>query len=176
MHYVTQPLRAARDCPEEKINKWSERLGYVPNDVVKATLLNTTQAVMMDTDDPSHSTMKRKMKRRFPFLNCKYVKDVAYADIMHTTSTTGTSHDGYTMALVVCLRDRKLVKAYPMKKKSDAYEMIQKFFIEECVPALIVTDPAGELTGDEWKKICKTYRTISRQVETSQQWQDRVER
>jgi hypothetical protein len=74
---------------------------------------------------------------------------VAYADIMHTTSTTGTSHDGYTMALVVCLRDRKLVKAYPMKKKSDAYDMIQKFFIEKCVPALIVTDPAGELIGDE---------------------------
>ena len=54
--------------------------------------------------------------------------------------------------------------------------MIQKFFIEECVPAMIVTDPAGELTGDEWKKICKTYRTIPRQVETEKQWQDRSER
>jgi hypothetical protein len=67
MHYVTQPLRSARNWPEDKIKKWSERLGYVPNDVVKATLLNTTQAVMMDTDDPNHSTMKRRMKRRFPF-------------------------------------------------------------------------------------------------------------
>jgi hypothetical protein len=130
----------------------------------------------MDTDEPNHSTMKRRMKRRFPFLNCKYINDVAYADIMHTTQATGTSHDGYTMALVVCLRDKKIFKVYPMKKKYDAYDMIEKFFVEECVPRRIVTDPAGELTGEEWKKLCRTYRTISKQVETAQQWQDRVER
>ena len=107
MQYVTQQLRAARDWPVEKIEKWSARLGYVPNTVVKATLLNTTQAVIMDTDEPNHSTMKRRMKSRFPFLNCKYFNDVAYADIMHTTSATGKSHDVYTMALVVCLRKKR---------------------------------------------------------------------
>ena len=116
------------------------------------------------------------MKRRSPCLNYKYINDVAYADIMHTTSKTGTSYDGYTMTLVFCLRDKKIIKAYHMKKKSDAYEMIQKFFIEECIPRKIVTDPAGELVGKEWKKICKKYRLILRQVETAQQWQDRAER
>ena len=39
----------------------------------------------------------------------------------------------------------------------------------------IVTDPAGELVEKEWKKICKKYKTISRQVETAQQWKDRAE-
>lgn len=63
-----------------------------------------------------------------------------------------------------------------MKKKSDAYDMIKKFFIEECVPKIIVTDPAGELIGKECKNICQKYRTISRAVETSQQCQDRAER
>ena len=70
--------------------------------------------------------MKRRMKRIFPFLNCKYVNDVAYSDIMHTTSKTGTPHAGYTMALVVCLHEKNIVKEYSMKKKYDAYEMIQK--------------------------------------------------
>ena len=42
-------------------------MGYVPNEVVEATLLNTTQAVMMDTDEPSHSNMKRIMKGDSPF-------------------------------------------------------------------------------------------------------------
>ena len=67
IHYVTQPLQAAKNWPAEKIKKWSARLGYVPNEVVKATLLNTTQAVMMDTDEPGHSTMKRIMKGDSPF-------------------------------------------------------------------------------------------------------------
>ena len=174
MQYLNQKLRAEKNWPAEKIKKWSARLGYVTNELVKATNINTTQAVMMDTDKPNHSTMKMRMKRRFPFLNCKYVIDVAYADIMHTTSKTGTSHDVYTLAVVVCLRDKNIFKAYPMKKKSDAYEMIQKLFIEECIPIKIVTDSAGELVGKEWKKICKKYRLISRQVETVQQWQDRV--
>ena len=70
--------------------------------------------------------MKRIMERRFPFLNCKYVNDVEYADIMHNTSKKRTSHDGFTMALVVCIHDKNIVKSYPMKNKSDAYEMIQK--------------------------------------------------
>ena len=69
MHYVTQSLQAAIFFPADKIEKWSARLGYVPNEVVKATLLNTTQAVIMDTDEPGYSTMKRRMKRRLPFLN-----------------------------------------------------------------------------------------------------------
>ena len=50
MQYVTQLLQAARDWPEEKIEKRFARLGYVPNKVVKATLMNTTQAVIMDKD------------------------------------------------------------------------------------------------------------------------------
>ena len=54
--------------------------------------------------------------------------------------------------------------------------MIKKFFIEECVPKMIVTDPEGELVGKEWKNICKKYWIISGQVKTAQQWQDRSER
>ena len=54
-------------------------------------------------------------------------------------------------------------------KKSDAYDMIHKLFIEECVPKLIVTDPAGELVVKECKKICQTYRLTSLQVEKAQQ-------
>lgn len=66
MQYITQPLRAANNWPAKKIQTWSEILGYVPNEVVKYTLLNTTQAVMMDTDEPNHSTMKRRMKGDSP--------------------------------------------------------------------------------------------------------------
>lgn len=69
MNYVTQTLQAAKNWPADKIEKWSARLGYVPNELVKATLLNTTYALIMDTDEPSHSIMKRRMKRRFPFPN-----------------------------------------------------------------------------------------------------------
>lgn len=58
------------------------------------------------------------------------------------------------MALVVYLRDKNIVNAYPMKKKSDAYEMIQKFFIEECISGKKLTEPAGELVGKELKNIC----------------------
>ena len=68
---------------------------------------------------------------------------MAYEDIMHTKSKQGTSHDGYTMALVVFLRDKNIVKEYPMKKKYDTYEMIQKNFIEDFIPIKTVTDPTG---------------------------------
>ena len=85
MRYTTQPLQAAKNWTADKIEKWSARLDYVPNKVVKDTLMNTTQAVIMDTDEPNHSTMKRRIKRIFPFLKCKYVNGVKYSDIIHTT-------------------------------------------------------------------------------------------
>lgn len=53
-----------------------------------------------------------------------------------------------------------------MKKKSDVYEMIQFFFIEKCIPRKIVTDPAGELVGKEWKisvKNTELYHAKSKQ-------------
>ena len=109
-------------------------------------------------------------------MNCKYVDDVAYADIMHTTDSAGVSQDGKVMALVVSLRDRKLVKTYPMKVKTDAYELIQKFFVKECVPKAIVTDPAMELIGETWKKICRRYCLATRKIEAKSQQQDRAER
>ena len=54
--------------------------------------------------------------------------------------------------------------------------MIQKFFIEECIPQEVVTDPAGELKGDQWKRICTKFLTKARLIESKSQWQDRAER
>ena len=117
MPYINRPLNSAKEWPEAQVKQWAERLGYIPDKVAKATLENTTQAVILDTDNPSHATMRRRMKKRFPFMNCKYVNDILYADIAHTVRDAGMSHEGQSLALVTCLRDRKVIKDYPMNRK-----------------------------------------------------------
>ena len=109
------------------------KIGYISDKVAKSILENTTQAVILDTDNPSHATMKRRIKKRFPFLNCKYVNDVLYTNIVHTFRHVGMSHNWKSLALMTCLRNRKVIKSYPMNRKTDAYDMIKKFFIDECI-------------------------------------------
>ena len=53
--------------------------------------------------------------------------------------------------------------------------MIEKLFIKECLRKKIITDPAGELVGEKWKSICRKYILTSRQVEKTQQCQDRAD-
>ena len=92
-------------------------MGYVSVRKVKDNLANTTQLVMLEEDNPLYATMKRTYKKRYPFFNCRYINDVAYADIAEMLDTAGESVDGDKYCLIVALRDKKYIFAEPMKTK-----------------------------------------------------------
>ena len=43
----------------------------------------TTQVVITQEESASDTIMRRRYKKRYLLLNCRYLQDTAYADIMH---------------------------------------------------------------------------------------------
>ena len=151
-------------------------MGYKPLDVIKNTLDKTTQLAMVEEDNPSLNQMRRHYKKRLPFTNCRYINDVAYADVMHSGQKTGVAIENDDLALIVCFRDNTYLWSGAMHRLLNVYEQIEIFFIEVGCPLKIVTDPAGILKGKPWEKLLSKYHVDSGKTETNLPCQDRAER
>jgi hypothetical protein len=68
--------------------------------------------------------------------------------------------------------------AYPMKKKSEAGDRLEKLLRTlQTIPEAIVTDGAGEeIGGGDWKQTIDKYRIHSKRTEPYTPWQNRAER
>ena len=121
--------------------------------------------------------MRKHHKKRFPFLNCRYLNDVAFADLAVMPRDTGQSSTGEKYAIIIVLRDGKYVFVDTFKKKTDAYEALKKFFIKEGVPLLMVMDGEGELAGEDQESILiKHHCKGPNHSEPKIPWQKRAER
>ena len=73
-------------------------------------------------------------------------------DLFTDTLEAGiVSHRGNKYAQVYALRNT-LCKAYPMAKKSDAYEQLSLLFAQEGVPSSLVMDGAREHVMGEFRQ------------------------
>ena len=130
---------------------------------------------MVEEESDTHATLKRHYMKRFPFSHCRYISDTAYADTKFIPKEAGKALNGEDKGLVIVLRDSKYYYFDPMKHKDDCYDSATKFFVEVCVPEELVTDPAGELTGKEWKRTLLKFGCKPRSTETEKPEQDRAE-
>ena len=55
------------------------------------------------------------------------------------------------------------------------YNIMRRCLLEVGIPRLVVTDPAGELKGYDWKDILNTFHALKAHVETANQQQDYAE-
>ena len=132
----------------EDIGFWQTRLGYLTPQVAQKTLHVTTQLMESEENLASYTIMKDHFKKRFPGLGCYRVKDMAYCDLVQPSVKSGLSKRGFKYSLLIALKKSKTVHSYLLKSKDDASEALSRYFREVCLPNKIVTDGAGELTGE----------------------------
>ena len=78
--------------------------------------------------------------------------------------------------LIIILKNKKYIFAYPLIKKSKAHKGLQKFFIDVGIPSKVVGDPGGEFMGEEQNSIIRRFHVAKGKTETQSQWQNRAEK
>jgi transposase len=158
---ATQPLIST----ESLAKKWQIGL-----DKAQATLRATTQTGLWKVINP----LGRRYTTRLPHLRYPVVKKTLYSDTMfakktkslrqHTCAQVFTNSVGFT-------------HAYPMKKKSEAGDRLEKLLRTlQTIPEAIVTDGAGEEIGGDWKQTIDKYRIHGKRTKPYSPWQNRAER
>lgn len=120
--------------------------------------------------------MKDHFKKKFPGLGCKRVDDVAFCDLFHPAAHTGATKRGYNYYLLIGLGQNKTVHGYGLKTKGEAPDALTDYFRNVCVPAKVVTDGAGELTGSAWKEKLRLFHKTDDVTEADHQNQNFAER
>jgi hypothetical protein len=157
---ATQPLVTT----ESLAQKWQIGL-----DKAQATLRATTQRGLQMVINP----LAHQYTTRLPYLRYPVVKKMLYSDTMfakktkslrqHTCAQVFTDGVGFT-------------HAYPMKKKSEAGDRLEKLLRAlQTIPEMIVTDGAAEEPGGDWKRTLDKYRIQDKRTEPYSPWQNRAE-
>ena len=130
---------------------WKGRLGFPPDEVVRNTLLSTTQLIKTVEAEQRELMRDHRLTRLYP-LRPHRVNDVCYSD---TFFSSISSIRGYTMFQLFSLRDCKVDYAYLMRQKSQAHLMFQDFVRSVGAPNYVINDNAEELTGDDWLRVAR---------------------
>ena len=109
------------------------------------TLAATTQLAAIE---PSHSlqTLRQHEKRRLFATRMRRIQDILCMD---TFSANCKSVRGFNHVLILVFKRGRLVKAYPMKAKSDTLECFRRLLTDIGIPEKVFSDGAGEFTLDE---------------------------
>jgi hypothetical protein len=93
---------------------------------------------------------------RLPHLRYPVVKKTLYSVMMFARKTKSLR---WHTCVQVFMDGVGFTHAYPMKKKSEAGDRLEKLLRTlQTIPEAIVTDGAGEETGGDWKQTLDKYR------------------
>jgi hypothetical protein len=139
---ATQPLVTT----ESLAQKWQIGL-----DKAQAMLRATTQTGLQMVMNP----LARRYTTRLLHLQYPVVKKTLYSDTMFAKNTKSLRQ--HTCAQV--FKDGiGFNHAYPMKKKSEARDQLEKLLRKhQTIPEMIVTDGAAEETGGDWERTLDKY-------------------
>jgi transposase len=157
---ATQPLVTT----ESLAQKWQIRLNKA-----QAMLRATTQTGLRTVINP----LARRYTTRLPHLRYPVVKKMLYSDTMFAKKTKSLRQ--HTCAQVFT-HGVGFTHAYPMKKKSEAGDRLEKLLRTlQTIPETIMTDGAAEETGGDWKRTLDKYRIQDKRTEPYSPWQNRAE-
>ena len=99
-----------------------------------------------------------------------YLSDFASDTFMsNVTSTRGNKY------VQLFVNRGGYVQAYPMERKGQAHEALDKFLMEVGLPGSLLTDGAKELTKSAWGKLCRKHKIPQRTTEPHCPWQNFAE-
>jgi hypothetical protein len=118
--------------------------------------------------------LARRYTTRLLHLQYPVVKKTLYSDTMFAKKTKSLRQ--HTCAQVFT-DGIGLTHAFPMKKKSEAGDRLEKLIRTlQTILEAIVTDGAGEEIGGDWKRTIDKYRIQDKCTEPYSPWQNRAER
>jgi transposase len=110
---------------------------------------------------------------RLPHLRYPVVKKMLYSDTLFERKTKSLQQHTCTQVFTDGVW---FTHAYPMKKKSEAGDRLEKLLrTRQTIPEVIVTDGAGEEIGGNWKQMIDKYRIQDKRTEPYSPWQNRAE-
>jgi hypothetical protein len=118
--------------------------------------------------------LARQYMTRLLHLWYPVVKKTLYSDTMFPKMTKSLRQH---MCAQVFTDGVSFTHAYPMKKKSEAGDRLEKLLRTlQAIPEAIVTDGAGEEIGGDWKRTIDKYQIQDKRTEPYSPWQNRAER
>ena len=146
------------------------RMWNITLDSAKRTLQATKQNSMHIV---KNGLTRRRManKSRLDYKRLSgYLSDFASDTFMsNVTSTRGNRY------IQLFANRGNYVRAYPMERKGQAHEALNKFFLEVGLPGSLLTDGAKELTKSAWGKSCTKNKVPQRTTEPHCPWQNFAE-
>jgi len=135
--------------------RWMEHLCISDENQLHKTLAATTQLAAIE---PSHSlqTLRQHEKRRLFATKMRRIQDILGMD---TFSANCKSVRGFRYVLILAFKRGRLVKAYPMKAKTDTLECFRQFLTDIGIPEKLMSDGAGEFVQeDEFLQELRQYK------------------
>ena len=154
------------DIPMHVIRR---RFGNIPQEVVEATLRNTTQLAERCGEMPLH----RRYKTKFAQLRYRRLRSTVYSD---TFSSNVKSINGYTKTQGFVNGDSFFIYHFPMTSESQAHYAIVAYIHDVGIPRKIHTDNAKVEVLGNWKKTTRDYHIKVTVTEPYSAWQNRAER
>jgi hypothetical protein len=164
--------RSLDEFTKEELMSWSERLGHLPEDVVKKTLGATTQLVG-SVEAETRTTPRRHYKARLPALRPRRCQEGFHTDTFFSDTKSQT---GFKCAQVFVGAKSGLTYVVPMKGKGYAPDALKAFIWDIGAPAFLLTDNSFEEVLAEWEETCKMYCIPQVSSEPDYQHQNKAER
>ena len=151
-------------------SSYLSRLWNISLDTAKRTL-NATKQDSMHIIKNGLTRRRMAHKSRLDYKRLAgYLADFASDTFMsNVTSTRGNKY------IQLFVNRGGYVKAYPMQRKGQANEALDKFLLEVGLPNSLLTDGAKELTKSAWGKLCRKHKIPQRTTEPHCPWQNFAE-
>ena len=150
---------------------------WLPADVVKNTIQNTTQWYRAENRHP----MRRHLKSRFPAAHVNHLPDMVSYDTIFSDTPAGDygvpGHAGCTKLQLFYAKPSQFVYGVPLGRKSDVPGAVKDFICFWGAPAAFLSDSAKENQSEEIRDIEKPYNIGNHHYsETGYQNQNWIER
>ena len=144
---LRRSITGRRDLTTTMIEKWKRHL-YIHNEnLLRKTLDATTQLAVTEQVETFNPALKHEKRRLYQFKH-RRLDETVFTDTLIVAGDK-LSVRGFRYFQVYRTSRSKFVKAYPMKKKSDAIHTLKKFFTEIGLPSKLMHDLSGEENSDE---------------------------
>jgi hypothetical protein len=138
-------------------------------DTAKRTIDVTTQLRQHDAD----ASISRNYSTNDRMLRYKRINSHFFTDTFFVTKKAKSQRGNSCMQLFVS--DKGFVYVVPMKSKSEFPFALKQFAKEIGVPLALISDPSGEQTSKEVKKIAREMDLTLKLLEESTQWANLAE-
>jgi hypothetical protein len=153
------------------ISEWRKRFAMLPEDIVRKTLLATTQ-YYMSTEAETRQDPRRHLKSRTPGIRSRRQNETVASD---TFFPSVTSDRGNSCSQIFVGTESDCWEVYPLKTESHNGIALQDYTRQIGAPTNVKTDNAQSEVGATWTAHCREQCIGTTTTEPHSPWQNPAE-